>query len=95
MTSYSKPSTIPVYGNGIALGFYNGNGRYAVLSGNTYSAGFTNRYGYAVGTSVNGTYWEGPCYGVTTEADKSGLIGGLSNLTFGTLNSNIKFCIKY
>ena len=67
--------SIPVAGNGLTLGFYNGSS-YGGKVGNGYLC-YTGLYGKAVGTNSSGGNTGSTSIGVTKDSSKSGLVGTL------------------
>lgn len=74
------PSEVPVVGNGVSVGFTNGNNNYG-LSGNSTAGGlYLNAYGVNVGNSIsNGTgLTTATPVGLTTDPTKSGIVAKTS-----------------
>ena len=77
-------STVPVVGNGIALGFTNGTTESAlgnVTSGHIYP--WLNGVGQAVGTAATGNYLtqDAKYMGISTNPEHSGMVANISSLT--------------
>ena len=70
----SVNTSVPVKGNGIALGLTNGANNVGLTTTNNYFVGKTEAYGEAV--SPTGTYsGTSGIFGVTTDSAKSGIVG--------------------
>jgi hypothetical protein len=70
----SVNTSVPVKGNGIALGLTNGANNVGLTTTNNYFVGKTEAYGEAV--SATGTYsGTSGIFGVTTDSAKSGIVG--------------------
>lgn len=82
--SSTLPDTIPVVGNGLAMGLTDGNGTVGGLGVSTSSGSFSaysSNYGDTLpGTisTTDGRIDNGKLVGLTTDPDKSGLVGVLS-----------------
>ena len=87
--------TVPVKGNGLALGLTNGTTNYGLQGGN--SSDFyqlclqTDNYGANVGPNSLSTKQDihYNAYGVTTDGSKSGIVADLSNVSTTTLTVKI------
>lgn len=82
----SLTGTIPVYGNGMTLGLTNGNSSFGL----GYASGTFmewNAFGQPIGTSVNSDNVGNGSIGVTSDAEKSGLVADLSDASAITINS--------
>lgn len=85
ITSVSSASTVPVKGTGKTLGLYDGTNGYAMIGAASNVAGdlrsYTGLYDKNVGgTGITGTVSSGKYLGVTTDADKSGIIADTSSV---------------
>lgn len=70
----SVNTSVPVRGNGIALGLTNGTNNVGLTTTNNYFVGKTEAYGAAV--SAEGTHsGTAGIFGVTTDTSKSGIVG--------------------
>lgn len=79
-------TTAPVVGNGLSLGMTNGTGNVALSGTNSSNVGnYTNGYGKAVGTTIDGTSGVLYSLGVTQDAEKSGLIADISQASAVTV----------
>ena len=66
--------TLPVVGNGIALGLTDGTNNFGTCSYSSNYAGYSNNYGSAVGSERSGSaYTSTLALGVTTDPTKSGI----------------------
>jgi len=82
--------TIPVYGNGKALGFTDGSGNFAGLrfDASAIARANTGAYNKTLPDATNtANIYTSINVGVTTEAAKSGLIGDLDSATAVTINA--------
>lgn len=70
----SVNTSVPVKGNGIALGLTNGTNNVGLRTTNNYFVGKTEAYGAAVSTEASSSGTAG-IFGVTTDASKSGIVG--------------------
>jgi len=102
---YSFPSTVPVRGNGQALGFYNNNDdrqfvlrQYADLSANSYGAYFSpSSLPIATGASISSqviTSDRNKAMGVATDPTKSGLIAELGSISSSSAKVKGKWYIQ-
>lgn len=79
----------PVIGNGMTLGLTAGStSTYGMAAdGSGGFCGYANAYGTAPGTAPTGSYVTAKTVGVTTDANKSGLVADLSQTAAATINS--------
>lgn len=70
----SVNTSVPVKGNGIALGLTNGTNNVGLRTTNNYFVGKTEAYGAAVSTEASFSGTAGT-FGVTTDANNSGIVG--------------------
>jgi len=85
ITAVSSASTTPVKGTGKTLGLYDGTNGYGMIGAASNVAGdlrsYTGIYDKNVGgTGITGTVSSGKYLGITTDADKSGIIADTSNV---------------
>lgn len=99
----NPPSTVPVYGNGMALGIYDGTnafglGAHVVVNGQpSVLTPYAKNYGTAVG-STRGDYTtttrnDDVSWGVTNDPSKSGLIAKTSNVIQANENKYLYYCV--
>ena len=99
----NPPSTVPVYGNGMALGIYDGTnafglGAHVVVNGQpSVLTPYAKNYGTAVG-STRGDYTtttrnDDVSWGVTNDPSKSGLIAKTSNVIQTNENKYLYYCV--
>lgn len=91
--SFSLGDTIPVVGNGLALGMTNGTVNFGLGGhGAGYNSGIggTDNYGAPVGRAIGGRVGFDVGVGVTSDSTKSGLVGKLKSET--DANFYLYFC---
>lgn len=97
VTDATMPSTAPVKGNGMTLGFTNGTqngGLYQISTGGTFLESSPTLYGTNVGTaSDNGLMSQFKSLGVTTDSTKSGIIADLSGVSLNASDVYYYICI--
>lgn len=90
LVSAITTGNVPVFGNGMTIGYVgSNNATFGLTTASNHATPYSGLYGTNVGTGVSGSHVSGS-YGLTTDSAKSGIVAKVT-----ATKTTVKYCIKY